>query len=344
MKFFRESAIIMGTDEADLEKSAGIGKNSVKIGKVARSAGGESAGGRGRKRGTDMLSMTGYGKGEYKAGGIELTCEVKSVNNRYLDVAVKVPKLFLSREDVVRSLVREKVSRGHVDVFVSFKDKRERPAALTPDLPLASAYVAAARALSEAIPSLADDLTLSSVLRWPDVLRQDEAASADDELFSALESALKEALDALNRMRAAEGEKLRADLSARGENIAALVEKIAGRAPSVAEEYREKLTARVREYLKDVKPDESRLLTEVAAFSDRSNIDEEITRLRSHLVQFKVICAGGTVGRKLDFLVQEFNREANTICSKSNDIEITRLGLELKNEIEKVREQVQNIE
>ncbi len=291
-----------------------------------------------------MLSMTGYGKGEYKEGGIELTCEIKTVNNRYLDVSVKAPRIFTAYEDVVRTLVREKLTRGHADVFVSCKDKRERPAALVPDMQLAASYVAAATALKAAFPSLADDVTLTSVLRFPDVLKQDEQAAADEELLSALKKALSEALDNLNRMRRTEGEKLKADMLSRMDSIEALAKEIAARAPKVAEEYRKKLEERVREYLKDANADEGRLLTEVAVFADKSNIDEELTRLFSHISQFRSICEEGIVGRKLDFLVQEFNREANTTCSKSNDIEITRTGLALKNEIEKVREQVQNLE
>lgn len=291
-----------------------------------------------------MLSMTGYGKGEYKEGGIELTCEVKSVNNRYLDVSIKAPKVFLAYEDVVRSLVREKITRGHVDVFVSVKDKRERPVSLSADIQLASSYVAAARALKEACPDLADDLTLTAVLRYPDVLKQDDSTAADEDLIFALKSALQSALGKLNEMRLVEGEKLKADMLSRMNVIEELVKEIAVRAPKVAEEYREKLLARVREYLDGVKPDEGRLLTEVAAFADKTNIDEELTRLDSHIGQFRTISEEGIVGRKLDFLVQEFNREANTTCSKSNDIEITRLGLALKNEIEKIREQVQNLE
>ena len=291
-----------------------------------------------------MLSMTGYGKGEYKEGGIELTCEIKTVNNRYLDVSVKAPRIFTAYEDVVRTLVREKLTRGHADVFVSCKDKRERPAALVPDMQLAASYVAAATAMKAAFPALADDVTLTSVLRFPDVLKQDEQAAADEELLSALKKALSEALDNLNRMRRTEGEKLKADMLSRMDSIEALAKEIAARAPKVAEEYRKKLEERVREYLKDANADEGRLLTEVAVFADKSNIDEELTRLFSHISQFRSICEEGIVGRKLDFLAQEFNREANTTCSKSNDIEITRTGLALKNEIEKVREQVQNLE
>ena len=291
-----------------------------------------------------MFSMTGYGKGEYKEGGLELTCEIKTVNNRYLDVSVKMPRIFTAYEEVIRSLVREKLTRGHADVFVSFKDKREKPTALSADLGLAASYVAAAKALKEAFPDLTDDVTVSSVLRYPDVLRQDEIAAADDDLVFALKSALGEALDNLNAMRKTEGEKLKEDMLSRMATIETLVNQVSERAPLVAKEYKEKLLSRVKEYLDGVNVDEGRLLTEVAVFTDKSNIDEELTRLYSHIGQFREICKEGIVGRKLDFLVQEFNREANTTCSKSNDVAITRLGLALKNEIEKVREQVQNLE
>ena len=291
-----------------------------------------------------MLSMTGYGKGEYAEGGLELTCEIKTVNNRYLDVSIKAPRIFAAYEDVVRNTIRKKLTRGHADVFISFKDKRERETSLSTDLALANSYVAAAKALKEAFPDLADDVTLSSVLRYPEVLKQEDSHSLDEELTSALDSALNIALDNLNAMRAVEGQKLKDDMLSRVVTIEKLVEEITARAPLIAAEYREKLTARVKEYLSEAQIDEGRLLTEVAVFTDKSNIDEELTRLRSHIEQFRSICEEGIVGRKLDFLVQEFNREANTTCSKSNDVTITRAGLALKNEIEKIREQVQNLE
>lgn len=291
-----------------------------------------------------MLSMTGYGKGEYVEGGLELTCEIKTVNNRYLDVSIKAPRVFAAYEDVIRNTVRAKLSRGHADLFISFKDKRERPTALIVDTALALSYVAAAKALQEACPELPNDVTLSSVLRYPEVLKQEDQQCLDEELKTALNTALNRALDNLNVMRAVEGEKLKADMLSRMATIETLVAEVSQRAPLVAAEYREKLTARVKEYLENAQVDENRLLTEVAVFTDKSNIDEELTRLRSHIEQFRSICEEGVVGRKLDFLVQEFNREANTTCSKSNDVTITRVGLALKNEIEKIREQVQNLE
>lgn len=291
-----------------------------------------------------MLSMTGYGKGEYKEGGVELTCEIKTVNNRYLDVNVKAPRIFIAYEEVIRKLVREKMTRGHVDLFISLKDKREKPTAFSVDLSVAASYVSAAKTLKDAFPSLPDDVTLSSVLRFPEVLKQDDALAADEELITALKTAISAALDNLNAMRAVEGKKLEEDMLARVAVIEKTVEEIEKRAPQIKDEYREKLAAKIKDYLGDVQADEGRLLTEVAVFADKSNIDEELTRLHSHIAQFREICKEGIVGRKLDFLVQEFNREANTTCSKSNDVTITRLGLALKNEIEKIREQVQNVE
>ncbi len=291
-----------------------------------------------------MLSMTGYGKGEYVEGGLELTCEIKTVNNRYLDVSVKAPRVFVAMEEVIRQTVRKKLTRGHADVFISLKDKRERPTALTVDIPLASSYLSAVQELKNAFPDVTDDCTLTSVLRYPDVLKQEDSQTLDEEMQKGLGIALNTALDKLNQMRFLEGEKLKEDMLARVQTIENIVGEISQRAPKIAQEYREKLTARVQEYLQGVSVDEGRLLTEVAIFTDKSNIDEELTRLRSHIEQFRSICKEGIVGRKLDFLVQEFNREANTTCSKSNDVEITRAGLNLKNEIEKIREQVQNLE
>ncbi len=291
-----------------------------------------------------MLSMTGYGKGSYAEKGIELTCEIKTVNNRYLDVSVKAPRIFSAYEETARGIVREKLTRGHADVFISLKDKREKPTALTVDTALASSYMQAVQTIKQAFPDLVDDVTVSAVLRYPDVLKSEDSQVLDEELIIALQTALNSALDNLNDMRRIEGEKLKADMLSRMATIENLVGEIATRAPIVANEYKEKLLARVKEYLDGAQMDEGRLLTEVAVFTDKSNIDEELTRLRSHIEQFRSICTETVVGRKLDFLVQEFNREANTTCSKSNDVTVTRLGLALKNEIEKIREQVQNVE
>lgn len=291
-----------------------------------------------------MFSMTGYGRGEYKQGGLELTAEIKTVNNRYLDVAVKCPKIFIALEDKLRSEIRDKLTRGHADLFVSFTDKREKPKTLYLDFESARAYVDAAKKLKQEFPELKDDFTISSLMRQSDVLKQDEASCADDELISALFTAVRLALENLNVMREVEGKKLEEDMLSRVDTIENLVTEVEERAPMVAEEYKKKLTEKIKAYTEGVNPDEGRLLTEVAVFTDKSNIDEELTRLHSHIAQFREIAKERLVGRKLDFLVQEFNRESNTLCSKANDIKITKLGLELKNEIEKIREQVQNVE
>ena len=291
-----------------------------------------------------MLSMTGYGRGEYREGGIELSVEIKTVNNRYLDALIKAPRIFAAYEEVIRARVREKITRGHADVYVSLSDKREKKKTLELDEGVAASYIAAARRLSQLSSDIPFDVTATSLLRMPDVVVRDESQAADDELIAALTSALSSALENLNAMRFKEGEKLRADMLSRMDRIEQLVKMVAERAPVVAEDYRAKLKEKIEKYLQGVTYDEGKLLTEVALFSDKSNIDEELTRLKSHIEQFRDICRSPIVGRKLDFLVQEFNRETNTICSKSNDITITKCGLELKNEIEKIREQVQNVE
>ena len=290
-----------------------------------------------------MKSMTGYGRGTVSEGGIELTAEVKSVNNRFLDISVKSPRIFLAEEENIRAAVRRYVTRGHVDVFISLSDKREREKVYTADVCVARAYRRAADALREALPGVADDTSLSFYLRLPDVVRAEECVQADEALLSALSRALDGALSSLAAMRQTEGERLKTDLLSRMQTIEELTGQIAVRAPLVAEEYRKKLTERIGEYLAG-KVDETRILTEAAVFADKCNIDEELTRLSAHIKAFREICALPEVGRKLDFLVQEFNRECNTVCSKSNDKELTALALAMKNEIEKVREQIQNLE
>ena len=291
-----------------------------------------------------MFSMTGFGKGEYKADGIEISVEVKTVNNRYLDVAIKSPKIFNAYEEIIRSAVRERITRGHLDVFVNYIDKRERPKSLYVDAGAASGYCAAAKKLKDLFPGLADDFTLTALMRSPDVVRQEETQGADEALLNALQAALCKALDNLNAMRKKEGEKLSDDMLSRMDAVEKLVDEISARAPLVAAQYKSKLEERMKEILNGAAYDEARLLTEVAVFTDKANIDEELTRLRSHIAQFRNICKEERVGRKLDFLVQEFNRECNTVCSKSNDLKVTDCGLALKNEIEKIREQVQNVE
>lgn len=291
-----------------------------------------------------MLSMTGYGRGEYKENGVEITVELKTVNNRYLDVSIKSPRVFVSSEEAVRSVIREKMTRGHIDVYINLSDKREQKRSLYLDEGIAKAYVATAKKLKELFPEAVDDITLTSIMRYPDAVRSEDISSDDGELLTGMNKALAAALDNLNVMRAKEGEKLKADMLKRVDYIEKLVKSIQAKAPEVAENYKRKLQAKIEKALDGAAVDEQRLLTEVTIFADKSNIDEELTRLFSHVAQFREISETSLVGRKLDFLIQEFNRETNTICSKSNDLEITRLGLEIKNEIEKIREQVQNVE
>lgn len=291
-----------------------------------------------------MLSMTGYGRGEYNSGEVELTVEIKTVNNRYLDVAVKAPRVFAAHEETIRGTVREKLTRGHADIFISYTDSRLREKSLRLDENAARSYMEASKKISGLFPELLNDVTVNSLMRFPEVLRATDTASADGELLSAMQSALLSALENLNAMRAAEGDKLKADMLSRMEVIEKTVKEVELRAPAVAQNYAQKLEAKISKILEGAEIDKARILTEAALFADKCNIDEELTRLKSHIAQFREICNEKLVGRKLDFLVQEFNRESNTICSKSNDIEITRLGLSLKNEIEKIREQVQNVE
>lgn len=291
-----------------------------------------------------MLSMTGYGKSEYKSEEFDLTIEIRTVNNRYLDVALKAPKAFLPFEDQIRSVVKEKMTRGHMDLFVTYVDHRTGNTALDVDFDLAKAYIEAGKKLKEAFPEVNDDLSITYLLKNPDLLQVRQTEEEQANLLPALKETLSHALDALNEMREREGEKLKNDLLSRMDTIEGYVGSIKERAPLVAETYKKKMYERIKSYLGEVQPDENRLLTEVAVFTDKCNIDEEITRLYSHISQFREISKSRLVGRKLDFLVQEFNREANTICSKSNDLTVTECGLSLKNEIEKVREQVQNLE
>jgi len=287
--------------------------------------------------------MTGYGRAEYKENGIDLIIEIKTVNNRYLDVNCKYPRSFSALEDMIRNAVKSKLTRGRIDVFVNFSDNRETEKNLVVDTALAKSYFEASEKINEATGNSLKQITLSDLLRLPDLIKMNDE-NDDSFLKEPVEITINNALDSLNDMRLREGEKLKADMLKRIDGIKETVSKIEERAPLIAIAYREKLMARIEDFLKDVKVDEARLLNEVAIYSDKSNIDEELTRLKSHISQFKKICIEDNAGKKLDFLIQEFNREANTICSKSNDIDVTNYGLNLKCEIEKIREQVQNIE
>ena len=291
-----------------------------------------------------MKSMTGYGKGISNVNGRNLVVELKSVNHRYLDLSIKMPKVFFAYEDLMRQTIAERVSRGHVDVYLTYTDLQEKQKEVVVDIGLAKGMIAAAERL-QAETQLKNDFQLNALMRTPDILKVISPEDDPEELKQLLRGALNAALDQLDEMKQKEGAKLKSDLLAKMKLIEGMVQEVTAIAPRVVENYREKLWNRIREALKDITPEDTRLLTEIALFADKSCIDEELTRLHSHLTQFREIAESEQpIGRKLDFLVQEFNRETNTICSKSNLAELTNIGLKMKNEIEKVREQVQNIE
>lgn len=291
-----------------------------------------------------MQSMTGYGKAEYAENGLSLTIEIKTVNNRFLDIIPKYPKSFLRLDDVIRKTIQSKINRGRTEVFVTFSNTRDCAKKLVVDEGLCSKYVETAKILSEKY-GIANDFTVSSLFRSSDCITEEIAEDCNEEIEVILKNTLSAALDNLIDMRNIEGEKLKSDILTRNDEVERLVEKISLRAPLIKSEYETKINERMTEILSDANFDQTRMLQEVAIFADKTNIDEELARLKSHISQLRNICNGQLdVGKKLDFLMQEFNREANTVCSKSNDIELTKYALALKNEIEKIREQVQNIE
>lgn len=291
-----------------------------------------------------MYSMTGFGKGTCAVDGRELTVELKSVNNRFLDISMRLPRTLGALEEPFRRAMQQRLNRGHVDVFVNYRNTRSDARSVYLDTQLMGAYVQQARKAAEEL-SLTDDLTLSKVLSLPDVAEIVPGEEDEGALLSLGEKTVNLAIDALLKMRLGEGERLKADLAdriARMEGYAAAIEQ---RAPGVAEDYRKKLTERIEELVQETEVDRSRLATEIALFADRAAIDEEIVRLKSHLVHFRELLeASEPVGRKMDFLIQEMNRECNTIGSKANDAALTDLVLLCKAEIEKLREQIQNIE
>lgn len=290
-----------------------------------------------------MYSMTGFGKAEYK-NGYEITVEIKTVNNRFLDVLPKYPKSFVAYDDLIRKTVQSKITRGRVELFFSFSDTRDCEKTVNVDLPLAKAYYDASVKIADYL-GIENDFTVGQIMRSPDVIDFSNDSEDDEQaLVTAIKTVLESALDNLNAMRKTEGDKLKNDLLAHVDEVEKLVNKIEQRAPIVAENFRKRIDERVRNILSATQVDEARLLQEVALFADKSCIDEELTRLKSHISQYRKLMELDTPGRKVDFLVQEFNREANTICSKSNDIEVTNDALLLKGEIEKIREQIQNIE
>ena len=291
-----------------------------------------------------MYSMTGYGKATKELDGRTLTIELKSVNNRFLDINNKMPKLLLFAEDRLRKEIQAAISRGRVDVFISYVDNRETEKKVVVDLGLAKGYFEAGNVLNSSL-SLTNDMSTTTFFRLPDVVKPMQEDDDSELLLELVASTVKEALQNMNKMRAIEGEKLKADILSRVEILKGYLKKVEERAPMVVANYREKLQLRMTEILGKVEVDEAKLLNEVAFFTDKANVDEEITRLKSHFVQAEnILNKEQLVGRKLDFLVQEFNRETNTICSKSNDLELTNVALLMKSEIEKIREQIQNLE
>ncbi len=295
---------------------------------------------------SDIFSMTGYGKGVAEQDVRKATVELKSVNHRFLDLGLKLPKSLMFAEDGLRKAIQKSISRGHIDLFISFDDDREKQQnAFKVDYDLAAKYVLAARELQGRC-LIQNNFYVSEVMRMPDVITRETEEEEDEDFIARLVmQACAHALDSLNVMRRREGESLAKDLLAKLDNIEATIPKIEQLAPKTLEEYRDKLSARIKEYLQEVPLDEDKLLNEVAFFSDRICIDEEITRLHTHISHFKEILKdGGAVGKKLDFIVQEMNRETNTIGSKCNNAQITECVIFLKSEIEKMREQVQNLE
>ena len=291
-----------------------------------------------------MKSMTGYGKGVAALDGRELTVELKSVNHRFLDVSMRLPRVLSCIEDAIRTTIADCLARGHVDVFVNYRNTREDAKTVRVDETLLSAYVKAAREANASL-SLRDDLTLSNVLRLPDVTEIVPADEDADALIALAKDATALALDALIEMRAAEGLRLRAALQSGVDAMDAYRSEILKRAPFVAEDYRKKLNERIEAVLSDTEIDRTRLATEVALFADRCCIDEELVRLKSHIAQFRAyLDTAEPVGRNMDFIVQEMNRECNTIGSKANDATLTKSVLACKAEIEKLREQIQNVE
>ncbi|MBR6039916.1 MAG: YicC family protein [Clostridia bacterium] len=291
-----------------------------------------------------MKSMTGYGKGVASNDGRELTVELKSVNHRFLDVSMRLPRVLSCIEDPIRQTIAARLSRGHVDVFVNYRNTRDDAKDVRIDENLLLAYIVRACEANEKL-NLTYDLTLSNVLRLPDVTEIVPADEDTDALIALAKEATGLALNGLIEMRAAEGTRLRAALLSGVNAMDAYREEILARAPFVSEDYRKKLNERIESVLSSSEIDRTRLATEVALFADRCCIDEELVRLKSHIAQFRIyLDSKEPIGKNMDFIVQEMNRECNTIGSKANDAALTKAVLACKAEIEKLREQIQNVE
>ena len=288
--------------------------------------------------------MTGYGKGQTAHNGRQVTIEVKAVNHRFLDLNLKLPKGFLFLDDLIRKTLSKVISRGHLDVYVTYDNQSEDRGSYICNNQLGKDFYFLGELLSREI-GIENDLTISSIMKAPDVLERVMPEENEEELKNLVVLSLASALTSLEEMRIAEGDEIKKDLALKLDILKKMRDEIESFSHKVTVDYKEKLTARISEYLAMPELDEQRIATEVALFADRSAIDEELTRLKSHFKQFDdLLVSEDPVGRKLDFLLQEINRETNTIGSKANFIEITNLVLKMKNEIEKIREQVQNIE
>lgn len=291
-----------------------------------------------------IKSMTGFGRSEYATHEHKITIEMKAVNHRYLDVNFKMPKKLSFFEASIRNILKEYIQRGKVDIFITFEDFSENNFSLKYNREMADAYMKYLKEMAEDF-SIENDVRVSSLSRYPEVFSLEETGIDEKELWNDIEKALRAACEQFVEARIREGENLKKDLIGKLEGMLSYVAFIEERAPRIIEEYRQKLTDRVSEFLQDAKIDENRILTEVAIFADKICVDEEIVRLKSHINgTIDILNDGGSVGRKLDFIAQEMNREANTILSKANDLDTSNKAIDLKTDIEKVREQIQNIE
>ena len=293
---------------------------------------------------TLIKSMTGYGRAVKTLLGREFTVELRAVNNRYLDCTVKLPRSLTFAEEGVKQRVKAAVARGKVDVLISVGAAAGEPVQVSLNRPVLEGYLQAMNAMVQEY-GVHNDISAAALARLPEVFLVEKPKEDEDELLSALLQVVDEALAAFNAMRAAEGAAMEADLQSRGQTILNLVAQVEAGSPQTVADYRARLEAKMQEVLERTAIDESRILTEAAIFADRIAVDEETVRLRSHLAQLdSLLAGGGAIGRKLDFLLQEMNREANTIGSKGNDLEQARTVVEIKAELEKIREQIQNIE
>ena len=291
-----------------------------------------------------IKSMTGFGRCEVAEGDRKITVEMKSVNHRYLDVNIKMPKKLNFFEASIRNELKNYIQRGKVDIFITYEDLSESNVCVKYNKDLAKEYVRYLSQMAEDF-SLDNDIRVSTLSRYPEVLTMEEQTIDEEELWLFLVKAVRGAAQSFVETRTKEGENIKEDLIAKLDAMLLHVDFIEARSPQIIAEYKQKLRDKVRELLEDTQIEESRLLTEVTLFADKVCVDEELVRLHSHIETTREnLLQGGSVGRKLDFLAQEMNREANTILSKANDLEISNRAIELKTEIEKVREQIQNIE